>query len=237
MEYLIIIILLILTIFILKIGLNIKIKDIKKIKELGLDRQNNGLTKDFPKNKEICENILEILNNKNVEIEELADKKSSTSLYLVMQNKILIANINNVFTRIQTIAHECIHSVQNKALLKFNFIFSNFNILYFIVILILAILKVTDKEVENILLIGLILMQFIFFAVRSFLETDAMTRAEYLAKEYVNKTKILTKENEEQLINKYKELNKIGIKLYNFTLACKFILKPIIYSIVVLIFK
>lgn len=236
MEYLIIIILLILTILILKIGLDIKIKDVKKIKEIGYDKSTNEIINNFPANEKICKDILDILDNKDVTIETTKDKKSQTSLYLVMQNKIIIANINNTFTRIQTIAHECIHSIQNKTLLKFNFIFSNFNILYFILICILAIFKVTNKEIENILLIGLILMQFIFFIVRSFLETDAMTRAEFLAKEYMDKKGLLNARDENIIVNKYKELNRIGIKLYNFMLACQAIIKPILFAIILLIF-
>lgn len=234
MEYLIVIVLCILTILILKIGMNIKIKDIKKIKEMANNEELTKLSNEFPENKNICKEILKMLENEDVQIEET--ENSQTSLYLVIQNKILIGKIKDSFTRIQTIVHECIHSVQNKALLKFNFIFSNINIFYFVVICILAIFKVTNKNVENLLLIGLILIQLIFFAVRSFLETDAMTRAEYLTKEYIEKNKILNEENENSIMSKYKELNKIGIKLYNFMLAVQSLVKPIVYCILLIIF-
>lgn len=233
MEYLIIIGICILTILILKIGMNIKIKDIKKIKNIGNDKELANLSNKFPENKKICEEILQMLENEDVQIEEI--NGNQTSLYLVMQNKILIGNIKNSFTRIQTIAHECIHSIQNKTLLKFNFIFSNINILYFIVICILTIFKVTNRKVENVLLIGLFLMQFITFVVRSFLETDAMTRAEFLTKEYIEKAKVVNKENEKILMNKYKDLNKIGIKLYNFVLITQNLFKPIIYCTLLII--
>ena len=236
MEYLIVLLVFIVTMLVLKIGMNVKIEDIKEIGKLGEDNETNDILKAFPDNKKICEEILEKLDNKNVIIEETKDENSQTSLYLVMQNKILIANIKDSFTRIQTIAHECIHSVQNKKLLKFNFIFSNINILYFLIISILAIFKVTNKEVSSILLVVLTLMQFIFYVVRSFLETDAMTRAEYLAKEYIEETNILSKENAEFITDKYKTLNKIGIKLYNFILACQSLMKPIIYCLFIIIF-
>ena len=36
------------------------------------------------------------------------------SLYIVATNTILISNIKDTFTRVQTIAHECLHSIQNK---------------------------------------------------------------------------------------------------------------------------
>lgn len=234
MEYLIIILVLAIAILILKIGFNIKIKDVKSIKNLASNEENLNLIKDFPDNKQICKEILDILDNKDTVIEESVDEKSQTSLYLVMNNKILIANINNVFTRIQTIAHECIHSIQNKTLLKFNFIFSNIANIYFLLICILGIFKVTNIEIVNILLIGLILVKFISYAVRSFLETDAMIRAEYLSKEYIEKVNILSKENEQKIIKKYKELNKVGIKLYNFVLASKAILSIIIYCFILM---
>ena len=235
MEYVIIIVLMLFTILILKIGLNIKIKDIKKVKELGYDEKTNKMLKDFSDNSTICKDILEMLNNKDVKIEEVQDEKSTTSLYMVMQNKILIGNVNDSFTRIQTIAHECIHSVQNKTLLKFNFIISNINMIYFAIACTLALFNVVNKEVGNILLIGLILMQFIFFTVRSFLEIDAMTRAEFLAKEYIDKTKLLSEEDANIIKNKYKEINKIGIKLYTFTLACQAMIKPTIYCILLIL--
>ncbi|MGN1327298.1 MAG: hypothetical protein ACI4VQ_04420 [Clostridia bacterium] len=234
MEYFIIILVLIIFIVILKIGFNVKIRDIKNIKELANNEENINLIKDFPDNKQICKDILEMLNNKDVVIEETADEKSQTSLYLVMSNKILIANINNVFTRIQTIAHECIHSIQNKALLKFNFIFSNISNIYFILICILSICKVTSREVASILLIVLILIKFVSYAIRSFLEIDAMTRAEYLSQEYMQKVNIVNKETEQKITNKYKELNKIGIKLYNIVLACKSIFVVIIYCAILM---
>lgn len=229
------VIVLVLTLIILALGLDIKIKDVKKIKNLEEDRELTNLSNKFPENKKICEDILEMIDNKEVKIEETKDEKSQTSLYLVMSNKILIANIKNNFTRIQTIAHECIHSIQNKKLLMFNFIFSNLNILYFIIICILAIFKIGNKEITNILFIALFLLQFILFTVRNFLETDAMTRAEFLAEKYIHKTKMLGEKEETLLCDEYKNLNKIGIKLYMFVLTCKMITKLIIYELLLII--
>lgn len=235
MEYIIIIIISIIGILILMLGMDIKPKDIKRIKELNENKELLSLLDKCPKNKQICEDILKILNNKNVKIEEAKDEKSQTSLYLVMQNKILIANIERSFTRIQTIAHECIHSIQNKKLLKFNFIFSNINILYFFIISILTIFKIINIQTINIILITLILMQFILYTIRSYLETDAMVRAEYISKEYLKEKEIFDVKTSNEILNKYEELNKIGIKLYNFILAIKSILKIIFYCIIVII--
>ena len=234
--YFVIIIIFLIFLLVLKIGLNIKIKDVKRLKQLSQDNALNKITNVFPKNKEICEEILEKLNNKDVEIEELGeDSKSQTSLYLVMKNKIIIANIKDNFARIQTIAHECIHSIQNKQILKFNFIFSNISNLYFLVICILALLNLFNEQVWYCLLISLILIQSISLIVRSHLETDAMTRAEYIAKDYIKEKNLLKKEDEEKIINTYKEINNIGIKLYNYILISKKVLSIIIFLVLIMI--
>ena len=234
--YFAIIIIFLVFLLVLKIGLNIKIKDVKRLKQLSQDNTLNKITNVFPKNKEICEEILKELNNKDVEIEELGeDSKSQTSLYLVMQNKIIIANIKDNFARIQTIAHECIHSIQNKKILKFNFIFSNISNLYFLIICILALLNLFSEQVLYCLLISLILIQSISFIVRSHLETDAMTRAEYVAGDYINEKNLLNKDDEEKIINTYKEINNIGIKLYNYILISKKVLGVIVFLVLVII--
>ena len=234
--YLIIIIMFLVFLLILKLGLNIKIKDIKKLKQLSQDKALNKITNVFPKNKEICEEILEKLNNKDVEIDELDENsKSQTSLYLVMQNKIIIANIKDNFARIQTIAHESIHSIQNKNILKFNFIFSNLSNLYFLVMCILALLNLFNEQVWYCLLISLILVQSISFMVRSHLETDAMTRAEYVAGDYIDKKNLINKDDKEKIINTYKEINNIGIKLYNYILISKKVLSIIIFLVLIMI--
>lgn len=234
--YSVIIIILLVFLLVLKIGLNIKIKDVKRLKQLSQDKDLNKITNVFPKNKEICEEILEKLNNKNVEIEELGENsKSQTSLYLVIQNKIIIANIKDNFARIQTIIHECIHSIQNKKILKFNFIFSNISNLYFITICILALFNLLRGQVLYCLLISLILIQSISFIVRSYLETDAITRAEYIAKDYIKEKNILKKEDEEKIVNTYKEINNKGVKLYNYILISKKVLSVIVFLVLVII--
>ena len=230
--YLVIAIIIVIGLILLKIALNIKIKDIKEIKETGYDEKLNKITDKLPENIEICKKILKILNNNNVKIEE--DKESKKSLYLVMKNKILIANIKDTFTRIQTIAHECIHSIQNKKILKSNFIISNINIIYFLTICILAILKIIPMQIENILFIILATMQFIEFIIRSFLEIEAMEKARYIAKEYLNEEKILTKEEENTILQNYDRINKTGIKMYNYMLVLNVAIKIIIYDMILL---
>ena len=154
--------------------------------------------------------------NKNVKIKHGADD-SKTSLYIVATNSIVIANIKETFTRIQTIAHECIHSIQDKRLLWFNFIFSNIYLLYFLIATALTFFN--KIPFPNILAIILVTMSAILYIVRSYLETDAMTRARYVAKEYMEtKSDLISKENIEIIVNNYDRINENGVKLYNFNL-------------------
>lgn len=205
--------------------------NVKKIKEIGENKELDNLTKVFPDNIEICNKILDKLGNKNVKIKE--DKESKTSLYVVINNTITIANIKDSFTRIQTIAHECIHSTQSKKMLWFNFIFTNIYILYFLIIVILALLKVNVDEM--LLLAILILMGSVQYCIRSMLETDAMIKARFVAKEYLEEEQICSKEQINIIVNEYDKLNNMGIKLVNFDIIARNIVKVIIYSLLCLI--
>ena len=141
MEFIVLLIIVIVVYLILRFIFDF---NVKKIKELGEDKELDKLTQKYPENVEICKWYLKKLKNKNVKIEE--DKNSNATLYLVMSNKIFIANLKESYTRIQTIAHECLHSIQSKKLLWFNFIFSNVYLVYFGVICILALLKILPMK-------------------------------------------------------------------------------------------
>jgi len=233
MEYIIILIICLSTVFILKFAFNIKIKDFNKIKQIGYDKQLNEITNKLPTNKEVCEQILKKLKNDNVKIQINDDKNSELSYYMAINNNIIIANINNTFTRIQTIAHECLHSIQDRRILLFNFIFSNIYILYFVAIVLLTIFRVIKSPM--LFLIILIILGIIYYAVRSYLETDAMTKAPYLAREYINEQEILEKEQVETILKNYEELNKVGIPMTNFQLLLSVLSKIIMYIIISLI--
>lgn len=228
MEYLMILVVSVLLFIVLAIVFDIQIKKIKKIAD---NKELNELVKTFPENKEICEKILNQLENKTVKIKE--DKESSTNLYMIYSDTILIANIKDTFTRIQTIAHECIHSIQSKKMLWFNFIYTNIYILYFVLISILTIFKVIQNPMLQI--VFLILFGMIQYAVRSFLETDAMTKAPYVAKEYLEQNKVGSKEEVQSIMSQYHKLNELGIKVANYDLLLKNEIKIIIYVIICII--
>lgn len=229
------IVVLIILIVVLIIGAIIFELNFKKLKEAGNNPKCDEIISKFPNNKKVCESILEKLDNNSVKIVENNDKTSS--LYIAISNTIFIANITKTYTRIQTIAHECLHSVQNRKLLIFNFIYSNVYILYFAISLILTIFNVFKNYELNIIILSV--LSFLYYLVRAYLETDAMTRAEFLAKEYLyeynEKNMICTKEEVEEVVNEYKRINKIGIPATNFILFANCILKIIIYTIVAII--
>ena len=225
MENLCVIGIIILTIVLLKFVLKISLK---KAKELNEDKKLEELTDRFPENIEIAKEMLEMLNNKDVTIEEA--KNTSTSLYIVATNKILIADLKNNYARIQTIAHECLHSIQDKTLLLFNFIFSNISILYFIIISILTACGIIKNTMIQIFILTIFAL--IKLLIRGYLEIDAMTKAKYLAGEYIDKKKLLSEDEKEELLNKYEEINKQGIPFTLFYILSNSFLGIIIYAII-----
>ena len=229
MEYLVLLIIAIIIFIILGIMFDV---NIKKIKQIGEDKELDTLTQKYPGNIEICKWYLRKLKNENVEIEE--DEKSNATLYLVTSNKIFIANLKNSYTRIQTIAHECLHSIQNKKLLWFNFIFSNIYLLYFAIIFLLGIFKVVPYKM--LFMAIFLILSLVYYAVRTYLENDAMIKARFLAKEYMEDAKISTKEEIDKIIARYDELNDIGIKFTNFQFLSKILLKVFILVLIFIIF-
>ena len=63
-----------------------------------------------------------------------------------------------------------------------------------------------------------------------------MLKAEYLAKEYIEEQKITTSEENEKLVNGFKELNKYCIKATNCNIFINIMIKVVIFSALSLIF-
>lgn len=225
----IILIISILSIIIISILMN---TSIKKLEKIALDEELNKISEKYPSNLEICKIILKKLKNEKVKIEE--NETSESTMYIAVQDKISIGNTHKSFTRIQTMAHECLHSIQDRKLLIFNFIYSNIYLLYFLIMIILLTFKVIQNEMLflNIFLI----MSFVYYVVKIYLENDAMIKAEYLAKEYIEEQKITTSEENEKLIMGFQELNKGCIKATNCSIFINIMIKVIIFSALSLIF-
>ena len=225
MEYLILAIIILIIVITLKFVFDYKLKELK---EIGKDEELDKLANKYPENIEMCKTYLKMLDNKNVEIEE--NKETKTSLYIAITNKISIANVRNTYTRIQTIAHECLHSVQDRKLLLFNFWFSNFYLIYFFIICILEIFNILPYK--NIFLSILIILSFVYYMIRAFLENDAMIKAKFLAKQYMEDIKISTKEEIEKIVSGFEKINNKGIKCINYNLFLGCMIKILIFLIV-----
>ncbi len=230
MEFIVITIISLISIIILAYIFNY---NIKKIKQIGEDKKLDELSKKYPSNIELCKKYLKKLKNEKVQIEEQNEAKAS--LYIFITNKIIIANIQNTYTRIQTIAHECLHSIQDKKILAFNFIFSNIYLLYFLIISILAIFKLLPNEIMYLSI--LLILSLIYYMVRIYLENDAMIKARYLAKEYLEEEKISSKEEIEEFVAGFDKINEVGIKCVNYNFFMNIMIKVLIFSIICLIFK
>ena len=53
----------------LKVGFDVKIPDLKNVKNIGNNDEMNSIVRKFPNSKNICENFLKILGNNNCKIE------------------------------------------------------------------------------------------------------------------------------------------------------------------------
>ncbi len=222
----------ILVILLLKVVLKIKMGKIKEIKE---NKEIQEIVDKFPENKEICREILKTLGNTTTVIKESENKENQASFYIAVTNTIWIANIKDTYTRIQTIAHECLHSVQDRRLLLFNFIYANFYMLYFVASMILLLFGIGNVMVQNTILLFL---GFIFYIVRSYLEIDAMTKARYVAENYMKdhiKQNPVCSEQEVQNIGEvYGKINQTGITFTCFELTVTVLRRMMLYNLVAL---
>lgn len=219
------------TLILLKIFLNIKFGNIKNLNNRCTEELEH-LSAKFPSDEEMCKDILKKLNNSR-DVKLKIDKEYNSCIYTIFDNTITIGKFKQNYMKIQTIAHECVHSCQNKRILWSNFIFTNIYLIYFWIILILEILnKLPYTNIHSIILIFLSLIQYI---VRFGLENEAMIKARFIAKEYIEENNILNEEEKDKLIAEYDEINSIGIPFMNFYLISNNILKNLIYALVVLI--
>lgn len=227
MENILVIIILTTIMVILKLILKINLKKAKKLND---NKELEKITDKFPENINIAQEMLEMVGNKKVQIEQA--KNTNTSLYIVATNKILIADLKNNYARIQTIAHECLHSIQDKTLLMFNFIFSNITILYWIMILILTLCGIIKNTMLQISI--LIVLAQIKLLVRGYLETDAMIKSKYLAEKYIDKKELMSSQEKEKLLKQYEEINNQGIPFTLWYILLNSTLGIIIYAIICL---
>lgn len=202
--------------------------NLKKIKHIADDGELDEIAKKLPSNKEICKSYLKILKNDKTKIEECENNEAS--LYIVLTDKILIADIKNTYTRVQTLAHECLHSVQDKRILNFNFIYSNIYLICYVVMIVLTIFKVLPNKMMFFAIF--LVLSLVYYMVRMYLENDAMIKARYLAKEYLQERTEVTKEEIEKLVNGFDKINLLGMKAIHYQMFFNIMVKALIFLII-----
>ena len=229
MEEIFFIILCLSLIIVLKLVFNANIKNLKKLGKN--DRLDNAVEK-YGSDQEICKDILKILNVENVKIH--VDLESDSTFYMAVPNKIYIGNSKKTFARIQTMAHECIHSSQDRRLQVFNNIFSNIYNIYYLISIILLIIK---KTVDNMVVINIFLiLSLVYYTIRIYLENDAMLRAKEISKKYMESKNISSYEEIQEIIEEYEKINKEAVKYLNYSFLANILIKVIIFEIISLIF-
>lgn len=224
-----IIIICIITLLLLKIFLNVNFKNIKEF-EIRSSEELEKVSNKYPNDEQICKDILDKLNNKDVNIK--VEPEYNSCLYIVFNNTITIGKFKQNYMKLQTIAHECIHSCQNKITLWANFIFTNIYLIYFVIISILTLFNKIDYT--NIYIVILIFFSIIQYIIRFTLENEAMIKARFVAKEYIEEKNILNDDDKEELLKEYDEVNNIGIPFMNYYLISMNIIKVILYCFIAL---
>lgn len=202
--------------------------NIKKAREIEENEEIEIITNKFPDNKEIAKEMLAMMNNTNVAIEEARNTK--TSLYIALTNKIIIADIKGNYGRIQTIAHEVLHSCQDRRLLISNVIISNILLLYYIITIILTICGVYTNLLLQLVILSI--LSFASFVIRSFLEIDAMTKSRFLAEKYIKSKKLCRDDETVKILKSYDEINQLGIPFTVDNLFNTAIIKILIYTVI-----
>ncbi|MCX8075157.1 MAG: hypothetical protein N2749_06185 [Clostridia bacterium] len=181
----------------------------------------------LPDNITITKEMLTMLGNSTTNV--IIDNDFKNSYYVFMNDKIYLSNKeNNKYTRVCLIAHECVHSIQNKILQWFNFILSNLELLAFFLC---AVLIFFDKS-KNISFLVYTCIWAISVLVRSILEIHAVYKSIYLSKKYLDIK--ISKNDAKDITNVYSYQAKVLFPLFFISL---FYAKMIRLVILTTIFK
>jgi len=201
--------------------------------EMSFDEELSSVLSKLPENKIVCEEILKELNSK-VDVEYNPYEEAKGSFYNHRKNKIVVRkdkDLGNI-SRIVHIAHECVHTTQKRNYLNMNFIFSNIQILFFLMLIVIRFFNVSSNVIEPLLFVQILVVIMTFF-VKIVIESDACYRAVGVAEEYL-KDKI----DEDKLKKYVSKLNQNVIKtvpLYYYSIIsqglCMVIITRVIYLI------
>lgn len=175
----------------------------------------------------VCENILKLLNNPATKVKVKENLKGSYYAYITDTIYLPKENINDdVEERLVVLCHECIHSVQSKEMHKINFILSNAEILFSIILLISICLKMNFMWIIAFVYLTTLVSSVI---IRVILEKDAVKRSSTLARNVINK-KIVKCET--QKIDMFKIKAKKAMILFYIFLFWKKLIKLILLLVI-----
>ena len=80
-----------------------------------------------------------------------------------------------------------------------------------------------------------LILSMVYYVVRVYLENDAMIKARYLAKEYMEEEKISTPEEINKIVKGFDRINDLGIKVTNYKFFLNIMIKLIIFIVICLI--
>lgn len=178
-------------------------------KESAIRKELDCIIGKLPSSDLMAKSILKELKNNKTKI--VFDKEIKGNYYVYLNDTIYLSDKQNQkenYERLCVISHECIHSIQPKWLQNLNFIFSNLELITFLVFVILWIFKVSNIYFWfSYLVINLFSIIF-----RSILELWAMNKSLSLSKKYLEKEKI-NKKDIEKVESVYNSIIKLLIPL------------------------
>ncbi len=170
------------------------------------------IIKKLPANEDAVKDILKLVGNNNTKIVESDNIKGN--YYSFLNDTMYISKVaknTNDYNRIIVICHECVHSIQNKALQLAHTIVSHLTLISYIIAIIFIILNI------NLLEAIIIPITILCIVIRGVLEANAMTTSLDLYSRYVK-----GKLSEEEIKNTYEFFYKnikIGRIIYFFKIV------------------
>ena len=141
----------------------------------------NDIILKLPRNKEVAEEILKLLQNENTKC--VLDKDIKNSYYVYLNDTMYISDndkTKNDGTRICLVAHECWHSIQSKLLQKLNFIFSNIELVLFVIVAIISFFTTSSLPVYIYAIINIISLIFRFILEQGAIKNSLIVSKQYL---------------------------------------------------------
>lgn len=195
--------------------------NIKVLKKNSKEKYNiENIISKLPSSDMMAKFILNMLNNKRTKY--IFDEDIKGNYYVYLSDTIYLSNKQNSkknYERLCVISHECVHSIQPKVIQNLNFIFSNLELIMFVILVVLSFFKITSIHAFY----GYLVINIIGLIFRLVLEMWATFKAPKIARNYLKQINTV-KEDVETVYNTYSSLTKLLTPL--------FIIKLVFFKIV-----